>query len=303
MPENSLKELALTYSNYCTLLALLTLCLFSKPIIALAAVTAIDSEGRTVSLDSPARRIVSLAPHITELLFAAGAGEYVVGVTEYSDYPADARKIRLVGSSGRVDMETLLSLKPDLVAVWTTGNATSDIASIKRLGFPIFYSNPRRLEDIPSNLRNLARLTGTEYKASVSIEKFNNKHRRMIERYKGYPKRSVFFQLWHRPIMTVNQDHLIHDVIELCGGRNIFSGLSPLTPVVGVEDVINAKPEFIVSSNVDEADLLAMWQKWPAAGIASKSNLVIVPADLLHRLGPRIINGAEILCRGLNESR
>ncbi|MEE8389012.1 MAG: cobalamin-binding protein [Acidiferrobacterales bacterium] len=262
-------------------------------------VVAIDSEGKQIVLAAPASRIISLSPHITELLFAAGAGDRLVGVVEYSDYPAAARTIKRIGSAFRVDMEGLVSLQPDLVVAWTSGNSDSDIAMIKRFGIPIFYSDPKHLEDIPTQITNLAQLSATEEIAVRATRTFTRKHKELLNRHSGQTAISVFYQLWHQPIMTVNKNHLINDVIELCGGVNVFASLSSLTPVVGVEDVITANPDYIIASSVGRSELTSMWGKWSGFAAAGKKGFIIVPADLLHRQGPRIIQAAEIMCRGL----
>lgn len=293
-------KLALT--NKETVLAAILLLVMQAPGAAAAKnnkISAIDSEGKQVVLAAPATRIVSLSPHITELLFAAGAGDRLVGVVEYSDYPAEARKIKRIGSAFRVDMEELVSLKPDLVVAWTSGNSASDIAMIKRFGIPIFYSDPKQLVDIPTQIRNLAKLSATENIAARASRIFTRKHKEMLNRQRGKSAISVFYQLWHHPIMTVNKNHLINDVIELCGGANVFASLPSLTPVVGIEDVITANPEYIIASSVERSELVSMWGKWTGITAAGKKRIIIVPADLLHRQGPRIIQAAEIMCRGL----
>jgi iron complex transport system substrate-binding protein len=262
---------------------------------------AVDSEGNTISLTAPARRIVSLSPHITELLFAAGAGEYVVGVVEYSDYPLTAKKILRVGSALRVDMEELVLLKPDLVVAWTSGNSAGDIAAIKRFGIPIFYSDPKQLRDIPAALNNLAKLTATEEMAARSSAIYTKKYEKLLgaARQRGDKEVSVFYQLWHKPLMTVNSNHIINDVIELCGGKNVFSYLPALTPVVGIESVITANPQVIVASNVGSGELQSAWNKWPDMTAVGNGRFVTIPADLIHRQGPRIIEAAELMCRGI----
>lgn len=294
----------LTYHKM-TRSGLLLLCIFLFPPNPVEAASnrfvAVDSEGNRISLSAPARRIVSLSPHITELLFAAGAGQYVVGVAEYSDYPAAAKKISRIGSALRVDMERLLLLKPDLVVAWTSGNSASDIDAIKRFGIPIFYSDPKRLEDIPTHLNNLAKLTVTEKIAARSSAVYTKKYKKLLTsaRLRGNNKVAVFYQLWHQPLMTINRNHLIDDVIELCGGENVFASLPALTPVVGIENVINANPQVIVASNVERSELISAWKKWPSINAVGERRFVIIPADLIHRQGPRIINAAELMCRGI----
>lgn len=297
-------KLALTNLQH-SLVALLVLVLMppSQVLAAGNSIAAIESDGNQLVLAAPARRIVSLSPHITELLFAAGAGDRLVGAVEYSDYPASAKNIRRIGSAFKVDMEALVSLQPDLVVAWTSGNSASDIAMIKRLGIPVFYSDPKKLSDIPVHIRSLAKLTATDDIADRAASKFTRKYLALKARFSSKPKVPVFYQLWHQPIMTVNKDHLINDVIELCGGANVFALLPSLTPVVGVEDVIAAMPEYIIASSVERRELTARWARWTGTTATRENRMITVPADLLHRQGPRILQAAEIMCEGLAAAR
>lgn len=283
---------------------LLTAVFFLPPLVCAAGgtVSAIDSEGIRVVLNAPAQRIISLSPHITELVFAAGAGQRLVGVVEFSDYPLGARKIKRIGSAFKVDMEALILLRPDLVVAWTSGNSASDIAKVKQLGIPVFYSDPKRLKEIPVQIKNISQLTETQETANKAARAFEIKYQYLVH-HRSNKMVSVFYQLWHQPIMTVNKNHLIHDVIALCGGANVFSSLPSLTPVVGIEDVIAARPEVIVASSLPRRDVASMWEKWLRVTASSKNRIVMVPTDLLHRQGPRIIEAAEIICRGLSATR
>jgi len=289
------------------LLLLCVVLFLPTPLVAAASrYEAVDSEGNRVSLSAPARRIISLSPHITELLFAAGAGDYVVAVTDYSDYPAAARKLTRIGSARRVDMEQLVALKPDLVVVWTSGNSANDIAAIRRLGIPVFYSDPKHLVDIPAQLNNLAKLTATAKMAARSSARYSKKYEELTavlrRSSRGNNKIPLFYQIWYQPLMTVNRNHLINDVIELCGGQNVFASLPAMTPVVGIEDVIAANPRVIVASNVERSDLVSVWNKWPVIDAVSNRRFVVIPADLIHRQGPRIIQAAEVMCREIAAS-
>ncbi len=270
-----------------------------------AALTVTDDAGRAVTLPGPAQRIVSLAPHITELLFAAGAGEHIVAVGSYSDHPPAAQALPQVGSSSGIDVERLLASRPDLVIAWQSGNGERTIARLRALGLTVFVSEPRRLEDIPRTLVQFGQLAGTKAVAEPAARAFLARQRELAERYSQRPLVRVFYQIWNQPLMTVNGEQMISQVIELCGGRNIFARLPTLAPQVGLEAVLAADPEAIVASGIgiDAPAWLDDWQRWPQLTAVRRGNLFFVPADLVQRQGPRILDGAQLLCEQLEQAR
>lgn len=269
------------------------------------AITVVDDAGQQVTLSQPARRIISLAPNITELVFAAGAGDRLVGVSEHSDYPEAARSIRRIGGGSGLDLEAIIALAPDLVIAWQSGNPLQPVTRLQELGLRVFISEPRHLPDIPDSLRRFGRLAGTEAAATRQITDFEQRHQQLTRRYSGRVPVSVFYQIWDRPLMTVNGKHLIADVIRLCGGRNVFAGLSALAPQISTEAVLAANPEVIVAGSGSEpAELvLARWQRWPELRAVADGHLFVIDRDLLVRQTPRILQGAEQLCSLLDEVR
>lgn len=264
-----------------------------------------DDRGVTVSLTQPARRIVSLAPHVTELVFAAGAGAYLVGVTAFSDYPPEAKRIPSLGDAGKVDVERILALKPDLVIAWQSGNHTGDMAQLESLGVRLFVTEPRRLQDIPRLIREIGLLAGTDNKSATAAAAFQ---RRAAELQKAFASRrpvSVFYQIWDAPLMTVNGEHLINDVIELCGGRNVFAGLPGLTPAVVTESVIALDPEVLVASGslFRNEQVWDKWRRFSGMRALRKRQLYFIHPDLIQRQTPRILQGAEQLCEQLERAR
>ncbi len=281
-------------------------CLFFGSLPAWAQPGSIqDDRGVAVSLPQPARRIVSLAPHVTELVFAAGAGDYLVGVTAFSDYPPAAQRIPPLGDSGKVDVERILTLKPDLVIAWQSGNHRGDLAQLERLGVKLFVTEPRHLQDIPRLLRAIGFLAGTDADAALAATGFE---RRMAELKKKFAVRrqvSVFYQIWDAPLMTVNGEHLINDVIELCGGRNIFASLSALTPAVSMESVVALNPEVIIASGglYRNEHVWKNWRRFAGMRAARKEQLYFIHPDLIQRQTPRILEGAQRLCEQLDRAR
>jgi iron complex transport system substrate-binding protein len=264
-----------------------------------------DDAGRSVSLKQPARRIISLTPHMTELLFAAGAGAHVVGTVAYSNYPPEAQRIARIGDSAQLDLERIVALKPDLVVVWQYGNAQRQLDKLLRLGIPVYYNEPRRLPDIARAIEQLGRLAGTDAAALPAAQAFLGRVAALRRRYAGRAPVTLFFQIWDRPLMTVNGEHLITDVIRLCGGRNLFAGLAPLTPEISIEAVLAADPEAIIGVTVEagQAGNLDAWKPWPRLRAVERGNLFVIDSDLISRNTPRILDGAAQLCAQLDAAR
>ena len=256
-------------------------------------------------LERPASRIVSLAPHITELLFAVGAGEAVTGVSEYSDYPVAAQSVpRVAGGSG-VDLEAILAQQPELVIAWGSGTAPVQLQRLRQLGFPVFVSEPRVMADIASSLERLGRLSGYEAGAAQAIRSFNERHRVLRERYAASSPVRVFYQIWQQPLMTVNGQHLVSDVIRLCGGSNVFSDLPELAPSVSLESVLQRNPQVIIAGSdmANTSALTAQWQHWTGLSAVQGSHLYTIRRELLVRHTPRILDGAEQMCEILESVR
>ncbi|HLB13501.1 MAG TPA: cobalamin-binding protein [Burkholderiales bacterium] len=272
---------------------------------ARAEIVVTDDLGERVALAAPARRIVSLAPHVTELLFAAGAGPQIVGAVEYSDYPPEARAIRRVGGYERLDFEAILALTPDLVVGWESGNGLDNLQRLKQLGLAVFASQPGALPELAATIEKLGALAGTPEAAGREVARFRARSTALRVRYAGRGEVSVFYEIWNQPLMTVNDAHLISDVIRLCGGRNVFGRLRALAPTVNVEDVVRANPEAIVASGSGDArpEWLDDWKRWPRMTAVARGNLYVVPPELIQRATPRVLDGAERLCAALDDAR
>lgn len=270
-----------------------------------ASVELRDDSGAVLRLERPARRIVSLAPHVTELLFAAGAGERLVGAVQFSNYPAAARAVPQVGSFSALDLEAIAALRPDVVVAWHSGNRGEQLDRLRALGIPVYLTEPRRLEDVAASLRALGRLAGSEGAAEAAARAFEARRSDLARRYAARPPVRTFYQIWDRPLMTVNGAHLISDALRLCGGENVFADLPQLAPTLSVEGVLAANPEAVVASGMGEArpDWLDAWRHWPRLTAAVRGNLFFVPPDLIQRHTPRILDGTEQLCRALDEAR
>lgn len=285
-----------------TLLACLLLGLVN---VAAAEVAVRDDEGATVRLARPAQRIVTLAPHLVETLYAAGAGEQLVGTVEFSTYPAAAKKKTRVGGYSQLDLEAIVALKPDLVIAWQSGNAPAAIARLRALGLTVYVSQPNRIDDVASEIERFAVLAGTNAVGNKAAASFRSRLAALRKRYSGKPTVRTFYQIWQQPLMTVGGKQIISNVIRLCGGDNVFGALDALAPTVTVEAVIAANPEAIVASGMGEArpEWLDDWRRWTAMTAVARDNLFFVPPDLIQRHTPRLLDGAERLCQHLDTAR
>lgn len=263
-----------------------------------------DDRGVVVRLAAPAHRIVALAPNLTELTYAAGAGERLVGVARFSDYPAAARRVMQVGDASRVDVERIVALKPQLVLAWKSGNQAGDIRKLSRLGHAVFVTEPVHLADIARLLRAIGALAGTEAAAERAARAFEQSVRSLRVRYAGAPKVRALYEVWPRPFITVSGHHMISDVIALCGGENVFADARGLTPSISLEAVVAARPDVVVGGARagSEADFRREWRSSPVAVLRSLPAFYVDP-DLIQRQTPRILEGAKTICAALDSVR
>jgi len=261
----------------------------------------VDDSGREVQLPAPAQRIITLTPHGTELVFAAGAGNRLVGTTAFSNHPQAAKQLPRIGDAARLDRERLLVLAPDLVIAWPSGNNPRDLAWLERRGIPLYHSEPEELEQIAENIREIGRLAGSAAKAEEAAAHFDRRLAKLRQDYAGLPPLRVFYQIWPSPLLTAGKGHIITQVLRLCGGRPLFPQLTALTPRVSREAVILADPQAMVAALPEQGsdDPFAQWRSWKSMEAVREGRLVGVHPDLIHRPTPRILEGAEVICRGL----
>ena len=273
--------------------------------MARAEIVVTDATGHEVRLEQPARRIVSLAPHVTELLFEAGAGERVVAAVNYSDHPPAARELPRVGSYNRFDLERILALQPDLVVGWQSGNPGGQLERLRELGLTVYVTEPRNLSAVADSLEIIGRLAGTSATASRTAEDYRARLQRLRGRYADRRPIDVFYEIWNDPLMTVNGDHLISDVIRGCGGRNVFADLPAIAPRISVEAVLARDPAVIVASGMDaeRPEWLDEWRRWPELRAVAGGDLYFIPPDFLQRHTPRVLDGMQRLCEQLERAR
>jgi iron complex transport system substrate-binding protein len=270
-----------------------------------AAITVVDDAGNKITLPARAQRIISMSPHVTEMLFAAGGGERIVGTTEFSDYPPAAKQIALVGNNSQLDIERVAALHPDLIVVWQSGNTARQIAQLRELGVPVFFSEPAHIDDVATTLQRFGQLLGTEKTAQAQAEAFRAKIAQLGAAYGKRAPVRVFYQIWDKPLYTLSDSSIVSDAIRMCGGVNVFGKLKVKAPQVSVEAVLQEDPEAIFAGEQHErADAgLNLWRQYKSMQAVQRGNLFTLGGELLTRAGPRMAQGAADMCEKLELAR
>ena len=270
----------------------------------LAALRLLDDDQHTLELMGPAQRIVSLAPGATAMLFAAGAGEHVVGTSAYSNEPEAATHIERVGDAQSFDLERILALRPDVVVVWSGGTSPTQLARMEGVGLRIYRHRLARLDDIPASLARLGRLAGTQAAAGAAAGEFKQRIAALRERYLQAEPATVLIQVWDRPIYTVGRTEIMTDVIHACGYRSLYEDLTDPGPAVTLESVLARDPQIILALPPDAnsgRDWVAAWRAFPSMRAVRSGRVVSWTDQRLSRLGPSIVDAAEDLCRALRQ--
>ena len=263
-----------------------------------------DDAGRLIELAKPAQRVISLSPHITELIYAVGGDEKIIAAVDFSNYPEKAKKLPRVGSGYQLDIEVIISLKPDLIIAWRSGNSRDQLARLENLGLKVYYSEPEVIADIAKNLRDIGKLLTSSTMANKKADEFMLGIDQLKEKYKSAKKVSVFYQVWNQPIFTVNRQHIISHIIELCGGENIFKELNVISPQVDIESIIQRNPSVIIAGvGEGRTDWLSEWLRWPNIDAVKNQRIYGINADLIVRHTPRILQGATQMCTFLDKAR
>jgi iron complex transport system substrate-binding protein len=271
---------------------------------ASAEIRVIDDGGSAVTLAAPARRIVTLAPHATELVFAAGAGAAVVGVVKGSDYPPAAIALLQVGDAAALDVERIVLLAPDLIVTWPW-TTPAQVALLRARGIAVFEANPKTIDGIADDLEKVGYLAGTRDAALAAAAAFRARIARIPAVPADATPLTVFYQVSDAPLFTLGGHHLVSEAIMRCGGRNVFATLTMPAPQVGIEAVLAADPQVILAGtdNAVRPAWLDQWRRWPALAAVRRHALYAVDANLLHRPGPRFADGVVQLCETLAKAR
>ena len=271
-----------------------------------------DDAGRLHRLPGPAQRVVTLAPHLTELVYAVGGGAQMVATVGASDHPAEARALPRIGDHARFDVERLLLLKPDLVLAWFSGNPDRELRALEAAGLRVVRLESQRLAEVPASLERVGRLLGREAQGLREAGRLRAALEALRTHHADAVPLRVFYQVWSQPLLTLNGRHLISDVLALCGGRNVFASLSPLVPPVSTEAVLVADPEVVMTaddrarggwSRAPGAPEFAVWAAARQLSASRHGAFFRIDADLLARAGPRIDQGAQAACEVLDAAR
>lgn len=248
-------------------------------------------------------RVVTLAPNLTELTFAAGAGSALVGVSAYSDYPQAALELPLVGDAFTVDQEQLALLRPDLLLAWESGTPAHVIDELRVAGHRVEVLRTRNLDDVAAALRRIGALTGHAASANRAAADYTRELQSIRKAHAGEERVSVFYQVSARPLYTVNGEHYVSELIGLCGGTNVFGDLNELAPTIAVEAVVDRDPEVMLASADAGAGAFAEWARWPGMTANRYANQFLMPADEIGRATPRLVHAAAALCEALAIAR
>ncbi len=273
--------------------------------LALGGAAVAQGAPHTAGAAETVPRIVSLSPHITELLFAAGAGDRIVGVDDSSDYPAAVAGIARVGEPAALDVEGLLRLKPTLVVLWDSGTPANRKAELRRLNLKLYVTDQTRLDDIGATLLEFGRLAGTLEVAAEAARRYRSQLAELRARYAARPRLKVFYQVWDRPLYTLSGGHMVSEVLSLCGGDNIFADLSTLAPAVDKEAVFARNPDVILiaATGADGARQGAEWGRFGDLRAVRDHHVFTVDPSLVGRMAPRILEGVRDVCGLLDLAR
>ncbi|MBV7539417.1 cobalamin-binding protein [Duganella sp. sic0402] len=277
--------------------------LLAAAIANAAPITVRDDDGNVVTLQKPAQRIIALSPHVTELLYAAGAGDKIVGTVTYSDYPEAAKKIPRVSDNRLIDMERVAAMKPDLIVIWMHGGFERQIEGLRKLGVPLFHSEPTKLDGIPDNITRLGQLAGTEATANPAAAELRTQFAALAKEYANRAPVRLFYQVWDKPLYTLSGSAIVSDSIRLCGGVNVFADLKVTAPVVSIEAVLQANPEAIFGTLEKNYASVDLWLPYTNMLAVKNNNLFRLQRDLLYRAGPRMLLGTRELCEKIEEAR
>jgi iron complex transport system substrate-binding protein len=275
--------------------------------VPLFPLTVTDGAGRQVTFDAAPEHIVSLSPSNTEILFAVGAGELVVGDTEYCDYPSEAALLPKVGgySADSISIETILSLEADLVLADGSGQEAV-IEALEQADVHVIALDAASLEEVYANIEMVGKITGHAVDATTLVDDMKARVAVVEEKVASIPEEdrvTVFWEIWDEPLMTAGPNTFIGQMIEMAGGVNIFAGLTEDYPQVSAEEVVESNPAFILGpdSHGDKliAEQLAVRPGWDQIDAVMNNNIFLIDGNISSRPGPRIVDALEAIATSL----
>ena len=250
----------------------------------------------------PAQRVVTFSPHLAEIMFAVGAGEQLVGVSAWSDYPRAVLELPEIGDAFTIDQEQLILLQPDLLLVWESGMPGHTVDDLRQRGYRVESIRSRTLDDVAKAVLRVGDLTGQQVRAGEVASRFIDELEMLRTHYVDAEPVDVFFQVSARPLYTINREHFISEIITLCGGRNIFSDLESFAPSVSVESVLDRDPESMLAAANAGDEAFVEWGRWPGLAADRYSNYYLLP-ETIGRGTPRLVMAARSACTALDQSR
>jgi iron complex transport system substrate-binding protein len=264
----------------------------------------LQADGTVFHFEGAATRIITLSPHLTEIVYAAGAGDSLVATVEYSNFPDAAKEVPRIGDAFRIDVERIITLHPDLVIAWDSGNPQAAVEQLRSLGVPVWSVEIDEPEEIADVLESLGRLTGRAEPARSASMEIRRRLTALTRQYDGVETLQYFYQIGSRPLFTINGNHLISQGLERCGGRNIFSQERGLAFQVSYESVIVADPDALFAPWQESSpNPLDAWQEWPSMEAVRRQALFLLPADPVSRATPRFLDSLELACKLLHQLR
>ena len=255
------------------------------------------------------QRIITVAPHLSEVVEAAGGANRLISVSAYSNFPESVKKLPITSDARSIDLEKMKSLRPDLIIYWRGGTPESQIESIKKTftSIQVVSVEPKKLTDIANDIETIGKLLGTETIAKKNADAFRAQIIELKHQYQNKNKRKVriFYQVWAQPLMTLNQDHLIADIINICGGEQLFAKEKLLVPTVSREAVVKANPEIIFTA-VDTQQMKTDWSMWssiPQLAATQRKAFIDIDGDMISRPSTRIMQGAKKICSEIDKIR
>ena len=268
------------------------------------AIEVVDDSGKLIKLNKPAKRVITLAPHLTEMMFAIGKGNVVVATVSYSDFPMQAKQIPRLGGFENAKLESILAFNPDLILAWNSGNNLQQLAVLENFGLTLYRDNPKKVQDVARTLRNIGILTGSSESEQVAND-FLRELDNIKDKYRKRAPVRVFYQFWDDPVYTINGEHYITDVLAICGMENVFASMVQLSAPVNREAIIKANPEMIIAAGMNgvDKDWMEKWRKWREIKAVKYNNLFTSNPDWLHRHTPRLLLATEQICKYGDQAR
>ncbi|WP_293387148.1 helical backbone metal receptor [Nevskia sp.] len=258
----------------------------------------------TASAEAPAQRIATLAPHLAELVCAAGGCARLVAVSEYSNYPASVTKLPQLGGAWNINLEAVLAQRPDLVIAWTDGTPPDQVARLQKLGLRVVWLQANTLDSIGAALEMVGGWLGTKEAAAKAANDYRQRLAGLRAQHRDEPAIRAVYQIETSPAYTISAASPISEVMSLCGGINVFAALPTISAAIGQEAMLAAAPEVVLYGREESAAAIrAYWARLGSAPVAQAGNLFPIDPDLLGRAGPRMLDGVVAVCAAFDQAR